>query len=588
VCYAYLADVLYSADNQEQLQKSNWFTRGWTLQELIAPFTVIFLNQEWQEIGTKLNLREQISEITGIPQRILEGDNLESASIAQRMSWASKRKTGRVEDRAYSLLGIFGINMPMLYGEGERAFFRLQQEIMKISDDYSIFAWRSNGDNNLLASSPDAFAQSSQIVPLSSNSASSGVITENNKGYLLKLLFIEGRWGPKKEDLAILPCANQGSSIRLGIILRDISPNGEGGYFERAYPRIEEISGHEFRRLNPAEKLLCIRRERQTQKSQLPLLEVGEKGDTKVVRLLLRTSNCLESKTTSGRTLLSTAAGWGNETVVKLLINKEAEIESKCESGMTPLSYAAQNGQTGVVELLLREGAEIESKSNTSQTPLSYAARNGEIAVAELLLRNGANIESKSNNRRTPLSYVAECGKTAVAEFLLGKGANVESKCDTGRTPLSYAAQYGQAEVVELLLREGAEIESKSNTSQTPLSYAAQYGKTAVAELLLEEGANIKSKSNAGRTPLSYAAQYGKTAVAELLLRQGANIESESDAGRMPLSYAAEHGKKGMVKLLLKKGALPGFAEKKNRNPRFWALKNNHHEIADILSKASL
>ncbi|KAH8719198.1 hypothetical protein GQ44DRAFT_742073 [Phaeosphaeriaceae sp. PMI808] len=125
MCYAYLADTI-----SPEFSKSKWFTRGWTLQELIAPSMVIFLDQEWQEI---------VSEITGIPDTILQGADLESPSIAQRMSWASKRETTRVEDLSYCLIGIFGISMPLLYGEGDRAFIRLQEEIMKISDDHSLF-----------------------------------------------------------------------------------------------------------------------------------------------------------------------------------------------------------------------------------------------------------------------------------------------------------------------------------------------------------------------------------------------------------------------------------------------------------------
>jgi hypothetical protein len=173
VCYAYLADVLSKADDHQSMarssefSKSKWFTRGWTLQELIAPFIVIFFDQKWQEIGTKSSLRQPISEITGIPDSILLGDDLECASVAQRMSWASERETTRVEDRAYCLIGIFSVNMPLLYGEGERAFIRLQEEIIKVSDDHSLFAWESDDSSgSLLATSPAAFSNSSKIIPL--------------------------------------------------------------------------------------------------------------------------------------------------------------------------------------------------------------------------------------------------------------------------------------------------------------------------------------------------------------------------------------------------------------------------------------
>jgi len=122
VCYAYLADV----PSKVNFSGSRWFTRGWTLQELIAPSKVIFFDEEWKELGTKASLRRSISDFTGIPGSILsDNDSLERLSIAQKMSWAAKRKTTRLEDRAYCLMGIFSINIPLLYGEGERAFLRL-------------------------------------------------------------------------------------------------------------------------------------------------------------------------------------------------------------------------------------------------------------------------------------------------------------------------------------------------------------------------------------------------------------------------------------------------------------------------------
>ncbi|KAE9375872.1 HET-domain-containing protein, partial [Stipitochalara longipes BDJ] len=130
-CYAYLADVQPNSVDRvtgitgPDFRESRWFTRGWTLQELIAPLSVRFLDKEWQEIGTKADLQQDISDITGIPGSFLLGDELRHASVAQRMSWASKRETTRIEDLAYCLMGLFGIYMPMLYGEGERAFIRL-------------------------------------------------------------------------------------------------------------------------------------------------------------------------------------------------------------------------------------------------------------------------------------------------------------------------------------------------------------------------------------------------------------------------------------------------------------------------------
>ena len=99
------------------------------------------------------------------------------------MSWASKRETTTVEDLAYCLMGMFGINMPLLYGEGERAFTRLQEEIMKVSDDHSLFAWKSSEKHGgLLATSPAAFFNFNEVIPFNPSSTLSGAITVNNKG----------------------------------------------------------------------------------------------------------------------------------------------------------------------------------------------------------------------------------------------------------------------------------------------------------------------------------------------------------------------------------------------------------------------
>lgn len=99
-----------------------------------------FCSREWRSIGTKALLRKQLSEITGVDVKILDGLDPQMASVAARMFWASKRVTTIVEDIAYCLMGLFEVNMPLLYGEGEKAFIRLQEEIMKISEDRSLFA----------------------------------------------------------------------------------------------------------------------------------------------------------------------------------------------------------------------------------------------------------------------------------------------------------------------------------------------------------------------------------------------------------------------------------------------------------------
>ncbi|KAF2786931.1 HET-domain-containing protein, partial [Melanomma pulvis-pyrius CBS 109.77] len=145
ICYAYLADFEASSDslieNYRSFTESRWWTRGWTLQELVSPTVVEFYSASWVEIGTKLSLHEQITEITGIDEGVLCGADPLRRNVAVRMSWASRRKTSRIEDRAYCLMGLFRVNMPLLYGEGNRAFIRLQEEIMRVREDYTLFTW---------------------------------------------------------------------------------------------------------------------------------------------------------------------------------------------------------------------------------------------------------------------------------------------------------------------------------------------------------------------------------------------------------------------------------------------------------------
>ncbi|KAL4078710.1 heterokaryon incompatibility protein-domain-containing protein [Scleroderma yunnanense] len=150
VCYAYLHDIISTSFptevNNKKYPNSNgwpeWFSRGWTLQEMIAPSNVQFFNKHWQLIGDKQMHACTLEQITSVPGYILtRGLSSDRPCVAQIMSWAANRKTTRVEDRAYSLLGLLDVNMPMLYGEGKKAFQRLQLEIIRTSNDQSIFAW---------------------------------------------------------------------------------------------------------------------------------------------------------------------------------------------------------------------------------------------------------------------------------------------------------------------------------------------------------------------------------------------------------------------------------------------------------------
>ena len=145
-CYTYLADVSTPSNDidpqscqsiwEASFRESRWFTRGWTLQELIAPASVEFFSSKGKRLGDKKSLQQQIYEITGIPIQALQGNPFSHFSVTERMAWAAKRQTTKEEDEAYCLLGICEVSMPLVYGEGsQKALTRLLREVSESSTE---------------------------------------------------------------------------------------------------------------------------------------------------------------------------------------------------------------------------------------------------------------------------------------------------------------------------------------------------------------------------------------------------------------------------------------------------------------------
>ncbi|KAM0421006.1 hypothetical protein ACHAPT_011249 [Fusarium lateritium] len=279
VCYAFLDDVLAESSTQSRLPpwsfgQSAWFTRGWTLQELIAPIHVKFFDASWSFLGYKTDKRLSpiIESVTSVDSIVLNVPaTTKVMSIAKKMSWAARRQTTRVEDMAYSLMGIFGVYMPPLYGEGTHAFIRLQEAIMKTSNDQTIFAWTSppatplshgfEHVSTMLALSPSQFQGSSRFKPLShgehNKSFATGICkldyATTNSGLAIRLpLFkiqgVEGLYA------AFLACTEGQDRVPSAILLRtsaDTPPghfwrtNSNNGPIERTRQRWFEVSGRE-------------------------------------------------------------------------------------------------------------------------------------------------------------------------------------------------------------------------------------------------------------------------------------------------------------------------------------------------------
>ncbi|KAF4949954.1 hypothetical protein FGADI_8555 [Fusarium gaditjirri] len=401
VCYVYLADI----SAVSEISNSRWFTRGWTLQELIAPSSMIFFDKDWRELGTKKSLTRVLSQRTNIPESIIrDSEELETTSIAQRMSWAADRVTTRKEDGAYSLMGIFGINMPLLYGEGDKAFYRLQEEIMRVSDDHSLFAWKATGARGgLLAPTPAAFKDSGDIIP----------------------------WNPFMPYNSPFTITNKGVHMEAPFIAQDTSGRG-----------------------------LCVLHfvERYAQSSLPQAASAGDSGS--VWYLLAQAPSGIMHD--QARSVICRAARGGHERLVsQLLARRDTSTLIADSEGRTALSHAAECGQEAIVKFILssarihpdkgRVSGNVGGTGNT-QTALWHAASAGDLDLVKLLLQNKA---LQSTGGEPALCAAVSHQHPAIVDTLLQHGANPDERDTKRRSPLHIACRRDNHEIVALLMRHG-------------------------------------------------------------------------------------------------------------------------------------
>ncbi|KAH7406944.1 HET and ankyrin domain protein [Phaeosphaeria sp. MPI-PUGE-AT-0046c] len=542
-CYAFLSDV----PSKSVFSSSLWFTRGWTLQELIAPATLIFFDETWTPLGSKIDLQHAVSECTGIPASVLSGsEHFETFSIAQRMSWAAKRVTTRVEDMAYCMLGLFDINMPLIYGEGENAFMRLQEEILKISEDHSLFAWRSTDNRGgCLATSPASFSGSNNIVHLGSSTAYSEPTIVSSSGIHLELPFI----GTCRDRLgfAMLNCVEKGNRTKLvAICVRDLT---------LTMNRFERVCTGAF-------ELLDIRRFRS---SQYPIrrlcIQKGRirRGPIAKLSTALVSIPFPDGRSISGSLLEAAAKGRDDEAWF-FLSKRETDVNAVDSQKVTALYHVAVNGNEQILGMLLgRSDIDLNPGDTLGLTPLFWAAKRGHIAIVKMLLDTGKlDVNSRGSNGWAPLSIAAKEGHEAVVKLLLLEAEKIEVdlKDSDNRTPLSWAAEAGHEAVVKLLLYTGkVNVDSRSKKmTWTPLIRAARFGHDKMVALLIGDSgkAYVDLPDGNGRTPLSWAMEYGHEKVVKLLLATRlVNVNAEDRNGLTPLMWAAKNKHAGVMQLLL-------------------------------------
>jgi len=244
ICYVLISDrsIRYAA-----IESSRWFERGWTLQELLAPDVVEFYDSDWKFIGTRTGLIDQIFAATKIDKRyLLDRTAIKDASIATKFSWASARRTTREEDKAYCLLGLVQVNMPMLYGEGSGAFYRLQLEIIKQTNDHTIFAWEYSSHRmsymSIFAPSPAQFENAAGFLPNATRERQPATYEMTNHGLNITIPCIIRRNGV----LALLDCSNS-TGTRFGI---ELEATGVSTYRRLDRPLVE-VAHKEVKQATP-------------------------------------------------------------------------------------------------------------------------------------------------------------------------------------------------------------------------------------------------------------------------------------------------------------------------------------------------
>ncbi|GAB1207955.1 hypothetical protein APSETT445_006692 [Aspergillus pseudonomiae] len=584
---------------------------GWTLQELIAPREMIFYDGNWKRLGDKASLGTRISQCTRIPESILLGEqDLDTFSIAQRMSWAAERQTSRVEDRAYCLMGLFGVNMPLIYGEREAAFIRLQEEILRISEDHSLFAWKSSDTRaGLLATSPAAFIDSHNIVPYdtvigeTSYTFSSPLII-SGKGIHLDLCLI----GLEHVGLglAVLQCKKvDGGATSVAIFVRDPSLTLER--FKRVY--CDDFHHIDLKRFNKCQlrmTRMCIEAGRMTRLQRigsseayhmsspinaypiatLPRAFDWDHSEVDVHVWLLLTQNRPESalnKVYNDRTPLSWAAENGLEKYVSALLKRGATTEVNDETVDTPLSLASRNGHTAIVNLLLDIGASTRNAGLNLLTPLIQCSSMGHEDIVSLLIDKGADINAQDMNGQPPLAYAICANEVSIAKKLIDSGANINVLDMNGQTLLVRAILADDISIAKKLIDWGADINLIDSHGLTPLVYAILADNTSITKQLIDWGADINLKDGNGLTPLGHAIFADNTSIAKKLIDWGADINLIDGDGLTLLARAICVDNTSIAKKLIDWGAGINIKDYNGRTPLIHAILADNTSIAKQL-----
>ncbi|KAK3358066.1 hypothetical protein B0T25DRAFT_477217 [Lasiosphaeria hispida] len=639
LCYAYLSDVPSGDKPKKPSSKfctSRWFRRGWTLQELLAPQHLQFYNSEWGCLGTKGNLRNTVEKITGIPRQILLGiTELQSASVAQRMSWAAGRETKRKEDLAYCLLGIFGATMPMIYGEGgDQAFLRLQDQILRTTRDDSILAWGlispeqallNNPDQTgqatagrILATAPSDFTYSGDIVCREQSSTPSPLDISGGSLRLYLSLLTTSSGGV----VGLLNCGPRHDPLRrVGIPLTQTASN-EYVRPEGCHAALQPITAS-----GTSPSLIHIRNDNTSKKSaearqQYWLYDDDAFAEFNLDLVDVNPLPCWDRERAMIVSTLVLSGGATHQTLARFRHNDEespdfvmllevkqqgASAEPKCHimtcSRNTSLQELADRQQYVLQRSSGRDSASnglvhlrVALESDTQQsvctiTPevlshppditINIAA---ELRKSVLMLEFAGIWEAKGQNdmERKELGQRVD-DKHHQLERVKKEREVIQDELRKLEKRIRVLAeeQSNGAEEIRLLSERQAAVEARQEQAFRRWSHTRKRWDELYHTNLDNDGYDLEEMDD--WMPIYWAAEKGYAEIVKLLLTKGAGLAVVNKCGRTPLMAASDKGHIDVVQLLVENGVDVDVEDKDARTALWYAREARHNAVVQLL-----
>ncbi|RAQ98684.1 vegetative incompatibility protein HET-E-1 [Stemphylium lycopersici] len=649
-CYVYLPDVECNTPDADSelsrrwkpaFRKSKWFTRGWTLQELLAPASVAFYSKEGDLLGDKQSLRDTIHEITGIPIEALSGKEVSNFSVAERFSWAHNRQTTRPEDGAYCLLGIFGIHLPLIYSEGkENALKRLEKEIRESFDQVAsipvdntdarsrnqeerlgkIFSWLSAPDPSTnyhkahkqrQAKTGLWLLESTKFTDWKKRAASrlwlygipgcgktilSSTVVENLLQYchddtnMVTAYFYFNFNDAQKQDPELMLRSLLCQLVQRSVVI----PKGVDALFSSCENGQRKPSSHVL----------------------LQVIKEAAQEFTHVYVVLDALDECAQRSELMG--MLEAVAEWQLDNLHLLMTSrKERDIERSLEEYIreedTTLDQTYDRILTAISEEYAEYAMRILQWLTFSARPLSVeevaevvaidVARDPAFDRDEVLedplevldiCSSLVTITTNEVDRRSGSAQrIVALAHYSVQEYLVSDRIRQGDEGEqASQLAASLMAKEEPAYLTWIRLHDPDRPWERPNSKKSldsvpmPLYYAALLGFSTVTRLLLDKGANVNAQGGRHGNALQAASLEGHEQIVKMLLDAGANVNAEGGDYSNALQAASWRGHEQVVKTLLDAGANVNAEGGEYGNALQAASEGGHEQVFKMLLDA--